>query len=137
MRIAQLSDIHVLDPRFEPRLLDVAIEEINAENPDLVVVAGDLTASGYREEFEYARERLDGIEAREVVYVPATTTRAVSATSTSRTCSGSGSMPARSKRPKARFRWSAWTHRSPISTMVRSGESSAAGSSTPSPVQRR
>ena len=28
------------------------------------------TAAGYREEFEYARERLDRIEAREVVYVP-------------------------------------------------------------------
>jgi Icc protein len=70
MRIAQLSDIHVLDPRFEERLLDAAIEEINADGPDLVVVAGDLTASGYREEFEYARERLDGIKTREVVYVP-------------------------------------------------------------------
>jgi 3',5'-cyclic-AMP phosphodiesterase len=70
MRIAQLSDIHVLDPRFEEQLLDAAIEEINADGPDLVVVAGDLTASGYREEFEYARERLAGIKAREVVYVP-------------------------------------------------------------------
>src|SRR4026209_1576817 len=70
MRIAQLSDIHVLDPRFEKGLLDVAIEEINADAPDLVVVAGDLTANGYREEFEYARERLDGLEASEVIYVP-------------------------------------------------------------------
>ena len=70
MRIAQLSDIHVLDPRFEDRLLDAAIEEINAERPDLVVVAGDLTANGYREEFEYARERLDGLEASEIIYVP-------------------------------------------------------------------
>jgi Icc protein len=70
MRIAQLSDIHVLDPRFEERLLDAAIEEINADAPDLVVVAGDLTANGYREEFEYAREHLDGLDAREVVYVP-------------------------------------------------------------------
>src|SRR5918994_1843047 len=72
MRIAQLSDIHVLDPRFEERLLDAAIEEINAEDPDLVVVAGDLTAAGYREEFEYARERLDRVEARQGVYVPDT-----------------------------------------------------------------
>jgi len=70
MRIAQLSDIHVLDPRFEDRLLDAAIEEINVDEPDLVVIAGDLTANGYREEFEYARERLDRIEAREIVYVP-------------------------------------------------------------------
>jgi 3',5'-cyclic AMP phosphodiesterase CpdA len=70
MRIAQLSDVHVLDPRFEQRLLDAAIEEINAEQPDLVVVAGDLTANGYREEFEYARESLGRIEANEIVHVP-------------------------------------------------------------------
>jgi 3',5'-cyclic-AMP phosphodiesterase len=70
MRIGQLSDIHVLDGRFEERLLDAAIEELNAEEPDLVVVAGDLTANGYREQFEYARERLDRIACPEVVYVP-------------------------------------------------------------------
>jgi 3',5'-cyclic-AMP phosphodiesterase len=70
MRIAQVSDIHVLDARFEERLLETAIDEINAEEPDLVVVAGDLTSNGYREEFEYARERLDRIANREVVYVP-------------------------------------------------------------------
>jgi 3',5'-cyclic-AMP phosphodiesterase len=70
MRIGQLSDIHVLDGRFEARLLDTAIEELNADEPDLVVVAGDLTANGYREEFEYARDRLDRIECPEVVYVP-------------------------------------------------------------------
>ena len=138
MRIAQLSDIHVLDPRFEERLLDAAIEEINAEDPDLVVVAGDLTAAGYREEFEYARERLDRIEARAASSMcPATTTPAASATCTTRICSGSAPTPTRSRRLKARCRWSAWTPRSPISTTVRSGESSTAGSSTLSPAQRR
>jgi 3',5'-cyclic-AMP phosphodiesterase len=70
MRIGQLSDIHVLDPRFEGQLLDAAIDELNADEPDLVVVAGDLTANGYREEFEYARERLNRLECPEVVYVP-------------------------------------------------------------------
>jgi Icc protein len=70
MRIGQLSDIHVLDPRFEERLLDATIEEINAEQPDLVVVAGDLTANGYREQFEYARERLDRLECSQIVLVP-------------------------------------------------------------------
>jgi 3',5'-cyclic AMP phosphodiesterase CpdA len=70
MRIAQLSDIHVLDGRYEERLLDAAIHEINAEVPDLVVVAGDLTANGYREEFEYAHQRLQKIACPQVVYVP-------------------------------------------------------------------
>jgi 3',5'-cyclic-AMP phosphodiesterase len=70
VRIGQLSDIHVLDPRFEDRLLEAAIDELNADAPDLVVVAGDLTANGYREQFEYARERLDRISCPEVLYVP-------------------------------------------------------------------
>jgi 3',5'-cyclic AMP phosphodiesterase CpdA len=70
MRIAQLSDIHVLDGRFEESLLEAAIDEINAEAPELVVVAGDLTANGYREQFEYAHERLERIECPEVVLVP-------------------------------------------------------------------
>ncbi len=70
MRIAQLSDIHVLDPRFEEALLDAAIDEINADDPDLVVLAGDLTANGYREEFEYAREQLRRIACEAFVCVP-------------------------------------------------------------------
>jgi Icc protein len=70
MRVAQLSDIHVLDGRYEERLLDAAIEEVNAEDADLVVVAGDLTAGGYRAEFEYAREKLDSLTGEHVVVVP-------------------------------------------------------------------
>jgi Icc protein len=70
MRIAQFSDIHVLDPRFDEGMLDATIGEINAERPDLVVFAGDLTANGYREQFEYARERLDRLECKEIALVP-------------------------------------------------------------------
>lgn len=70
MRIAQLSDVHVNDGRYEQPLLDAAVDEINADAPDLVVVAGDLTAGGYREEFEAARERLDRLACPQVVYVP-------------------------------------------------------------------
>jgi 3',5'-cyclic-AMP phosphodiesterase len=70
MRIAQISDLHVNDGRYEQRLLDTAIEEINADDPDLVVVAGDLTVKGYRDEFEMALARLDRLECSEIVYVP-------------------------------------------------------------------
>jgi len=70
VRIAQLSDIHVNDGRYEQALIDTAVDEVNADAPDLVVIAGDLTANGYREEFESARERLDRLRCPEVVYVP-------------------------------------------------------------------
>ena len=70
MRVAQLSDIHVLDRRFEERLLEQAIDEVNAEQPDVVVIAGDLTANGYREEFEYAAKRLARVACPEVLCVP-------------------------------------------------------------------
>jgi Icc protein len=70
MRIAQISDLHLVDGRYEERLLDAAIDEINAEGPDLVAVAGDLTVKGYRDEFEAARAKLDRLECPDIVYVP-------------------------------------------------------------------
>jgi 3',5'-cyclic-AMP phosphodiesterase len=47
MLIAQLSDVHVGGGRYREGLLRAAIEEINTAEPDLVVVAGDLTDEGY------------------------------------------------------------------------------------------
>jgi 3',5'-cyclic AMP phosphodiesterase CpdA len=64
--LAQLSDIHCGDPRFDPDLMERTIEDINALAPDVVVVAGDLTTAGYREEFEEAREYLERIECERV-----------------------------------------------------------------------
>lgn len=61
-KIVQVSDIHCGDPRFDHELMTQALGEINRENPDMVVVAGDLTAAGYREEFESARDYLNLVE---------------------------------------------------------------------------
>ena len=44
--IAQFSDIHCGDPRFDEHLLERVIREVNAAKPDLVVVPGDLTTCG-------------------------------------------------------------------------------------------
>src|SRR3712207_7782205 len=60
--ICQISDIHCGNSRFIPELLDRTIIEINRLNPTAVVVAGDLTDAGYREEFEQTAEDLDCIE---------------------------------------------------------------------------
>ncbi len=70
MRIVQMSDIHVGTGLFEPELMEAAIEETNAFEPDLVAVPGDLTMEGYREEFEEAKSFLDRLECENVVIVP-------------------------------------------------------------------
>src|SRR5215203_880927 len=62
LTICQISDIHCGNARFVPDLLDRAIIEINRMNPAAVVVSGDLTDAGYREEFEEAAEYIDRIE---------------------------------------------------------------------------
>jgi 3',5'-cyclic-AMP phosphodiesterase len=67
MKIVQISDTHVGDVLFRPALLLSVIEETNELEPDLVVVAGDLTAEGYRWEFEEAKGYLDRIECPNVV----------------------------------------------------------------------
>lgn len=70
MRIAQISDIHVDDGRYKPHLLEAAVQEIVADAPDLVVVAGDLTANGYREQFEHAKAMLEPLRALPTVFIP-------------------------------------------------------------------
>ncbi len=56
--VAQLSDLHCGSPFFDPALLDAAIAEILDLDPDLVVVAGDLTQEGYASEYHTARDAL-------------------------------------------------------------------------------
>jgi 3',5'-cyclic-AMP phosphodiesterase len=68
--IAQISDVHVGGGRYRPELLRTAIDEINAAEPDLVVVAGDLTDDGYPDQYPEAREELLRIESEQVVRVP-------------------------------------------------------------------
>jgi 3',5'-cyclic-AMP phosphodiesterase len=68
--IAQLSDIHVGGSRYREALLRTAIDEVNAVEPDLVVVAGDLTDDGYADQYPLAEQELAAIACREVVRVP-------------------------------------------------------------------
>ena len=70
MLIAQISDVHVGGGRYRQELLRTAIDEINAAEPDLVVVAGDLTDDGYPDQYPEAREELLRIECEQVVRVP-------------------------------------------------------------------
>lgn len=68
--IAQFSDLHCGDARHDPELLDYVIDEVNALEPDLVVVPGDLTVAGYRDEYVAAAEKLARLTCPEVAIVP-------------------------------------------------------------------
>ena len=67
--IAQLSDLHFGDPRFDRDLMGTTINEINDALPDLVVIPGDLTTDGYREQFQEAKSYLDEIRCPQTVVI--------------------------------------------------------------------
>ncbi len=54
LRVAQVSDIHCGEVTFDAALMTSVVERVNALEPDVVVVAGDLTAAGYEWEFQEA-----------------------------------------------------------------------------------
>jgi Icc protein len=70
LTICQISDIHCGNARFVPDLLDRTIIEVNRMNPAVVVVSGDLTDAGYREEFEEAAGFIDRIECEHIMVIP-------------------------------------------------------------------
>jgi len=68
MIIVQISDMHCADAeQFLRDKLTRAINEINALNPDLIIVAGDLTDHGFKTEFEEAKRFIDQIPCRQKI----------------------------------------------------------------------
>lgn len=67
LRVVHLGSIHCGDEAFHEELMRSAVEGVNSLRPDLVVVAGDLTAAGYRWEYDAAADWLDRIEAPTLV----------------------------------------------------------------------
>src|SRR5881275_2355553 len=68
--IAQISDLHCGGPHFLPNLLDRAVNEVNDLEPDIVVVSGDLTTFGFKEEYAQANSYLSRIACPNVVVIP-------------------------------------------------------------------
>jgi 3',5'-cyclic AMP phosphodiesterase CpdA len=68
--IAQISDLHCGETHFVPNLLERAISEVNDLEPDVVVVSGDLTTFGFKEEYALAKEYLDRVECESLVVIP-------------------------------------------------------------------
>jgi 3',5'-cyclic-AMP phosphodiesterase len=67
LRIAQVSDIHCGEPTFDAELMASIVQGVNQMAPDLVVVAGDLTAAGYEWEFQEAVNWIDLFEQPRIV----------------------------------------------------------------------
>ena len=70
MKIAHISDIHCGEVHFVPGLMERAINEINDQQPDIVVCSGDLTTFGFKEEYALAKDYLDRIECDCLVVIP-------------------------------------------------------------------
>lgn len=68
--IAHLSDLHAGSQYFVSNLLSRAIQEINELKPDAVVVTGDLTEQGFRQEYKTARAFIDLIDCQNLIVVP-------------------------------------------------------------------
>ena len=54
--------VHISDPHFgqhDPAIAQVLLEELNALNPSLIAISGDLTQRARRAQFQAAREWLD------------------------------------------------------------------------------
>ena len=66
MLIAHISDLHC-GPDLDEHMLKIAIDEINALNPDLVVITGDLTENGYLSEFKLVKKYLNMLECERII----------------------------------------------------------------------
>jgi 3',5'-cyclic-AMP phosphodiesterase len=70
IRIVHFSDIHCGSQYFVPNLMNRTLVEINDLAPDAIVVTGDLTNMGFRQEFHEAREYLDRLTCQDIVIAP-------------------------------------------------------------------
>jgi len=68
--IAQFSDIHCGDGRFDTGLMEALIDEIEDLEPDVVVVPGDLTADGFAEQFQAAHDWIAKLTCPDKIVVP-------------------------------------------------------------------
>ena len=69
-RIVQLSDLHCGQQFFLPQHLERAIAEVNEMEPEVVVISGDLTSNGFKDEYALARDYLNRIECESMVIIP-------------------------------------------------------------------
>jgi len=68
MKIAHISDIHCnFGADFNEKIFDKAVKIVNDTNPDFVFISGDLTSEGLLSEYKLAKEKLQLIDAKQVI----------------------------------------------------------------------
>ena len=68
MEIVQLSDIH-FGAQFREDAFVQVIDEVNALSPDAVIITGDLTNEGLKEEYEQCKELVSKINVKKIIAV--------------------------------------------------------------------
>ena len=68
--IAQISDLHCGSQYHIPSLATRVVDEINELAPDALIVTGDLTDMGFRQEFKVAHRLISRMEAENVLVLP-------------------------------------------------------------------
>ncbi len=65
--IAHVSDIHVGKVNFMPEYLEKCIDEVNEIAPDFLVLTGDLTIFGFKDEYEKANQYINQFKQKKLV----------------------------------------------------------------------
>ena len=68
--LVQRADLHCGQQFFLPSLLERAIAEVNELAALGVIVSGDLTSHGFKEEYAVARDYIDRIDCPSLVVIP-------------------------------------------------------------------
>jgi len=68
--IAQISDMHCGSQYHIPSLATRVVDEINELGPDALIVTGDLTDMGFRQEFKIAHRLISRMEVENVLVLP-------------------------------------------------------------------
>lgn len=70
MVIAQISDLHCGSQYHIPSLATRVVDEINDLAPDALVVTGDLTDMGFRQEYKAARKLISRMHVERTIVLP-------------------------------------------------------------------
>jgi 3',5'-cyclic AMP phosphodiesterase CpdA len=68
--IAQISDLHTGSQYFIPNLMTRTVEELNELEPDAVIITGDITDEGFRQEYTTAHAFLSELKCKNQLFVP-------------------------------------------------------------------
>src|SRR5260370_37041556 len=66
----QLSDLHCGQQFFLPSLLEPAIAETNELAPDVVVISGELTSHGFKDEDMLAQRYVESLDYESTIVLP-------------------------------------------------------------------